>query len=600
MPFSDPTQSPHWLLGLPTVLLVGLSLSLIACGDDSPADSDTACATATCADAASDADLADVPPDAAQDTADAAPDGADATDATQDAIDAPTDAADAADLADVAADTAPDVATDVYPDLFDGPPGPYPAPNSWTPNRGPGVPPVTFLDEDLYAPCTFLDGGAQDIADHHNLVTMYDGYLLMPWAPEWSGGGLTFWDLTDPCAPATIGTGYSQYMRETHSIGFSHIGGAWAVVNGMRGVFDGGIQFWDISDPAAPTAVSNLDFEGFFYPDAYARVTLSVFWQAPYVYVAHADLGVQIVDATYPRHPRHVATYTFDPILRAGQIQAIGNLLVVTAAEGARTALLDISDPDAPQPIPGGDFLATDADGTPRDAYFTNTAGGFVYYARKDSGGGVVIWDIHDPSAPAYSGDVHSADGNGGYVFVHDHYAFTGESHFGAIYDISDHADIHEVARLNLDGDLDTLTPIGHLAVISVDDDATQNEGSAIAPWLTTPDTTAPHVTWSWPDDGATGLALTSRVGLTFNEFVDPRSAFDGSVRLYETGTDPDTTRVRGFVSAQEAIVNFWPAAPLEPGTDYTLEVPAGGITDFSGNAVATPFSMSFRTAGGR
>ena len=57
---------------------------------------------------------------------------------------------------------------------------PYPDPAAWGPNAGPGGPAATFAQDALYQTCTYLDGGPDDITDHHNLVTMFDGYLLMP------------------------------------------------------------------------------------------------------------------------------------------------------------------------------------------------------------------------------------------------------------------------------------------------------------------------------------------------------------------------------------------------------------------------------------
>lgn len=477
-------------------------------------------------------------------------------------------------------------------------PRPYPAPGAWGPNRGPGGPAISFGEEQLFQHCAVLDPGPDDTTRHRNLVTMYDGYLLMPWSPEWGlTGGLTFFDVADPCNPRVVGHGTTDLMRESHSIGFSHIGGRWAVTNHQRRLRFGGVLFWDLADIEHPQVASALELPGYFYPDSYARLALSVFWQAPYVYVAGADNGVWIVDGTDPRDPQFVNQYVFDPILRAGQVQAIGNLLVVTAAEGSRTALLDISDPANPQPIPGGDFEARDEHGEPREAYFTNTANGYVYYARKEGGGGLIVYDIRDPSRPLRAGG-YTSDGNGGYVFVKDQFAFVGESSFAAIYDLSDLGDIREVARLHLEGDLDTVTPIGNVAVLAVDDKPEDDRATVIAPWATEVDATPPRVTWAWPADGATGVALTSRFGLTFNEFVDARSAWEGSVRLYEADTDPALTRVDGHVSAQENIVNFWPARPLRPGTRYVLEVPAGGVVDFNGNAVAEPFALSFTTVG--
>ncbi len=509
------------------------------------------------------------------------------------ADDAPADAAPDARMADAQPPDAGEAA-DAGP-----PPRPYPEPGAWGPNRGPGAPTVTFAPEQLLQNCAWLDGGPGDRTDHHNLATMYDGYLLLPWSPEFGlSGGLTFWDIADPCAPVRVGGGESPAMRETHSIGFSHEGGRWAVTNHLESFVRGGIMFWDVADVEAPTVASTLHLEGFRYPDAYQRVTLSVFWQVPYVYVAGADNGVYVVDASDPRAPRLVTRHSLEPVLRAGQVQAVGNLLIVTAAEGARTVLLDISDPTAPQPIPGGDFLARETpDGPGREAYFTNVEGGYVWYARKEGGGGLIVYDVRDPTRPTWAG-AYRSDGNGGYVFLKEGLAFVGESNFAAIYDVRDLGNIQPVARLGLEGDLDTITPVGNVAVLSVDDKAAPDQGSAIAPWAAAPDTTPPRVTWSFPAEGAADLPPTSALGLTFGEPVDVRSAWEGSVRLYEAGTDPARTRVDGFVSAQENVVNFRPRAPLQPRTRYVLEVPAGGVADFNGNAVAEPFTLTFTTGG--
>jgi hypothetical protein len=506
--------------------------------------------------------------------------------------------ADTATAADAVADA------EVKPGLA---PRPYPPPGAFAAERGPGGPTRTFDEAEFGQHCAYLDGGEGDTSDHHNLVVMYDGYLLMPWAPEFGQGGLTLWDYSDPCAPVVAGYGTSIDMRETHAIGFSSVGGRWAVTDGMRWPRDddeetifplpAGVLFWDMSDISKPEAVARLDLPGVVYPDAYARVSLSVFWQAPYVYVAGADNGVFIVDATDPREPVLVNQIQFDPVLRAGKIDVIGNLLIVSTAEGPRTVLLDISDPANPEPIPGGDFLVKDQDGTPREPYFSNHFNGFVYYARKDAGGGPIIYDIRDPTRPTFVGQFVSP-GAGGYVYVKDDLLFMGESNFAGIYDIADQTAPELLVTYDLEGDLDTAIPIGNTLVLAVDDGAKPNQGTAIVGYASAPDTRPPRVTWAWPADGATGLALTSRLGLAFSEFIAVGSAWEGSVRVYEAGTDPAVTRVDGHISVQEATVNFWPVAPLRPGTRYVLEVPAGGIQDYNKNAIVEPFSMEFTTAG--
>lgn len=497
------------------------------------------------------------------------------------------------DMADIAADMAIDMA-----DM--APPRPYPAPGDWEPWRGPGAPAVEFAEEELYQNCAYIDVGPDDRTHHHNTVTMYDGYLLMPWAPEFGlTGGLTFFDISDPCAPSIVGHQSTDQMRESHTIGFSDMGGRWAVTAHQTNLIHGGVLFWDVSDPTAPQVISSLTLPGYFYPDSYARTVLSTFWQPPYVYVGGADNGVWIVDASDPHDPQFVHQHVFEPILRVGQVQVVGNLLVATAAEGTRAALLDVSDPAAPQAIPGGDFEAVDHDGEAREWYFSTLADGHLYLVRKEGGGGLIVYDIHDPTRPVFAG-AYTSDRNGGYAVIKDGLAFVGESSAAAIYDVSDLSNITEVATMHLEGDLDTVTPIGNLAFPACDDKSEEGKGTAIAPYATQPDTTPPRVTWIWPPDGAANLPTTSRFGLMFNEFIAVKSAWAGSVRLYEDGTDPALTRVDGHLGVQENIVNFWPAAPLKRGTTYRLEVPAGGIADFNRNLIAEPFSATFTTVGAR
>ena len=79
----------------------------------------------------------------------------------------------------------------------------HPEPDAWT-MAGPGGPQTSFQTAELFEGCSSLTGGETDHQEH-NLVSMHNGYLLMPWAPEDGGGGISFYDYTDPCAPIKIG-----------------------------------------------------------------------------------------------------------------------------------------------------------------------------------------------------------------------------------------------------------------------------------------------------------------------------------------------------------------------------------------------------------
>jgi hypothetical protein len=481
----------------------------------------------------------------------------------------------------------------------EGEPG-YPEPGDHPPNTGPGGPAVAFAPEDLYVNCAFIDGGPGDI-DHHNEVVMFDGYLMMPWAPDIGNGGLSFFDISDPCDPQILSSTPHMHMRETHTIGVASIDDRWYAVTAARDFgldLDGGILFWDVTDVAAPEMVAQLNLPGHFFLDAYARVIHSSAWQAPYVYVGGADSGIYIVDASDPASPQLVDTLAFEPTLRVARVDAIGNLLVASQSEGPRTVLLDISVPTAPQPIAGGDFELVDSTGLVREGYFSNVGGGYLYYAIKNGDGGLVVYDVRDPSAPVLAGH-YGTGGNGGYVFAKDGLAFVGESSFASIYDISDLGSITQVAQLQLMGDLDTATPIGNVVVLSVDEDAELDHGSAVAPYAVDVDATPPRVTWVWPADGATELPVSSRVGVTFDEMVDPKSVWRGSVRLYSTGAGGEPEPVEGRFSIQENVVNFTPTTPLDPGTEYTFEIPAGGVADYNGNRIEEPFAITLTTIGG-
>jgi hypothetical protein len=214
-------------------------------------------------------------------------------------------------------------------------------------------------------------------------------------------------------------------------------------------------------------------------------------------------------------------------------------------------------------------------------------------YATKTDGGGLVLYDISDPEAPTLLGDYTAPDGNGGYVFVKEGVAFVGMSHFAEAVDISDPTKPSPIRRFGLTGDLDTIIPIGNMVVVSVDDKAETDHGSAVAPFREAPDTTGPVVTMVHPRDGATAQPITSRIGLTFNEFVDLGSLWEGSFIVREVGT---MNPLAGHYSGQEGIVNFWPASPLSPETTYEVIIPAGGVVDFNGNPTTAEFRSTFTT----
>jgi len=482
--------------------------------------------------------------------------------------------------------------------------------------RGGGGPAVAFNDTDLGEHCAYLPGNLDrnvdeivDI-DHKNLVGTYRGHLVVPWAPEYGRGGLTFWDVSDPCNPSRAGEGRSKYMRETHNISFVTLpegdphAGEWAAVNmgGATAYVDlggHGLQFWDVSDPAAPVVVSELVLDGLFYPDAYELINLAYSWAYPYVYVAGALNGLYVVDATDPTDPQFVSQIDV-PDMRVGSAFAFGDLLLLTGSEQRVHALYDITDPIDPQPVLGGRFESRTGDGTAVEAYHTNLAGNLALFARKEGGGGPIVYDVTDPSNPTLHGEFHIEGHSGGYIFHDEGFLFTGDSNASHIVDYRDPANPELVMQINLgNGDLDTLTPYGNVAIAAVDDPKgyeglDKGQGTAVVPWTEQPDDTPPSIMATRPADGATDVPITQALYVGFDEFVEPSHAISRvGVRLLEAEGEQI---VDAWANAEESRVHLRPKQPLTPGTDYILEVMQGGLQDINGNVVPEATRITFRT----
>jgi hypothetical protein len=108
------------------------------------------------------------------------------------------------------------------------------------------------------------------------------------------------------------------------------------------------------------------------------------------------------------------------------------------------------------------------------------------------------------------------------------------------------------------------------------------------------PDTTPLQVVSVSPASGATNVRHNQSVSVTFNKSVNPGSTYGYNTQLY-AGQDLQTN---GSVtmSADDRTMTFNVGA-LYNGTTYTIELPAGGVTDMSGNGLASTFTSTFTTA---
>jgi hypothetical protein len=109
------------------------------------------------------------------------------------------------------------------------------------------------------------------------------------------------------------------------------------------------------------------------------------------------------------------------------------------------------------------------------------------------------------------------------------------------------------------------------------------------------PDTAPLQVVSVYPPSGATGVRPDVSVSVTFNKSINPYSVSNNAnnALLFAGQTLQDRGSITMSADGRTLTFN---SGTLYPGTDYTVELPAGGIADPSGVALASLFTSTFTT----
>jgi DNA-binding beta-propeller fold protein YncE len=442
---------------------------------------------------------------------------------------------------------------------------------------GPGLGNRSWSDSQVFTPVGFIES-----PEGHGNVTMVQGYLMTIYSSDGGGnatnGGIEFWDVSDPTAPRRV----AQYddadthgLREAHGFSLAWYGARLLLAaQGVRG-----IQLWDVTNPQAISLVSDLDLPGIDRGD-YSGDWWT-FWQAPYLYVAGVDRGLYVVDASDPAAPVVAAQVPTGDIggVSPAQVFALGNLAVVMQTQGSDFASLDISIPDQPR-------LLTAFRG--RSGYSHLFAGDGKVLTSGNVPPRAHFFQVSPTGAFTYLDTAGFYFDSGGYGSYQDGVFHSGFSDDYRKFTISPAADVGSGSSGRADRDEDFATVLGNL-VFAGDD---HGVGTALIPHQRDPDTRPPVVEWMHPPAGATGVALTSRVGLSFSDHVDAASLDETTIRLEDDAGNP----VPALRSAQMGLVNLAPLAPL--GLLRTYTVIAEGVRDVAGNP-SPAFTATFTTGDG-
>ncbi len=444
---------------------------------------------------------------------------------------------------------------------------------------GPGIEQRQYSEEELFTPLGRFASSKPGYRGHAS-VGMFHGYLVGLEARD-SGlgdGAIAFFDISDPANPKRVATHEDENTKilyEGHNYGYTTVEGKDIVCM----VAQKGIQLWDWTDIQTPKHISSLDLAQ-LTKGAYVNTAWWTALQFPYVYVGATNAGVYIIDVSDLEHPKFIKRLSADQVggFKVGSLYACGNLLVCNSFDGPGISLLDISQPTDPK------ILKVIKQNFGYSGLFN---GGFFYGISEIP----LIWDLRDPSTASkvshYEGP--KLGSKGGYGVIQDNYLHMGVSDGYAKVDISDPTKPHLVDNLTMNikrQDFDGAHVIGNLVAMTCD----HGTGSYLVPHQKEPDQKAPEVNYINPANGATAVALTSRIGMTFTDEIDHSQLTGATVR--ELGGNA----VKGHWSLHNAILNFSPAQPLRPGCTYQVELPKGIIRDYAGNGMAETYQATFST----
>ncbi|MBI4818438.1 MAG: Ig-like domain-containing protein [Deltaproteobacteria bacterium] len=442
---------------------------------------------------------------------------------------------------------------------------------------GPGLGNLAYDPSEVMKPIGFIES-----PHGHGNVAMVQGYLMAIYSSDGGGsttdGGIEFWDVSDPTRPVRVvqrDDAATHGLREAH--GFSL---AWyddRLLLAAQGIV--GVQIWDVTDPQAIEQLSYVPLPGIGEGDYSGDWWL--FWQAPYVYVAGVDEGLYVLDASDPRAPALAARVQTGELggVSPAQTFALGNLLVVAESQGRGLASLDISIPDQPR-------LLQQVSGS--SGYSHLFGGPGLVMTSGNVPPRATFFDVSPAGAFSRRASVGFYLNSGGYGSYQDGYFHSGFSDRYVKFRVEPPEVSGEASSGRADRDEDFATVLGNLVVAGND----HGTGTAIYPHQAQPDTAPPIVEWMHPPSGATNVALTSRVGLSFSDHIDAGSLGPTTVWLEDSsGAVIPTKR-----SAQLGLVNLAPEVELP--LNATIKIVASGVLDVAGNP-SPRFEGTFTTGDG-
>lgn len=418
---------------------------------------------------------------------------------------------------------------------------------------------------------------------HMNQPSVFNGYAVL------AGNAIhEVWDISDPYNPAFRAEMISQYSAgeaESHQVTYGRdaSGNYYLATTSGRG-----IDIWNVNDIQAPLYMKALQLPGINYGDV-ANAVWGLSWQGDFLYVGATSNGIYVIDVRDVLGADVVATVSVTDLggVLAGPLFAMGNLLVVTTPKGnAGVATVDISNPLQP--------IVMDFEHFSPKSYIGGFYGKYATLITP-------LRLIDATSDPADIQLVHSSEvPKSEYVSFGEEYLFLGGLRGGTQgvykYDLADPLDPTIVGRVqgrDSRWDDQFSCPVGNLLIICDDQRVDGNYvGGVIGVHAEHKDTIGPKVMFSQPEHGAINQPLQTKIGFSFSDWIEFASVDESSFIFRELDGEP----ISGSWGCTYTTLNFTPSEPLKALTVYEVILPAGGITDLSGNPIPETFYFSFTT----
>ena len=420
---------------------------------------------------------------------------------------------------------------------------------------------------------------------HMNQPSVFNGYVILAGNAEHE-----VWDISNPYSPAMRAEMISAHKNgeaESHQVTYGKdLNGRYylATISGR------GIDIWDVTNTLSPTYVNAIVVDGVNYGDV-DNAIWGLSWQGNFLFVGATNQGLIVFDVSDVNNPTIISRLSLSQLggVYAGPLFAVGNLLTITTPkEYAGIATVDISNPQNP--------ILLDSRTFSEKSYIGNFYGKNAYLINPFR-----TFDVtSDPSAIELISSITNPRAE--YMSFAEQKLFLGGMRGGTQgiykYDISNQNQLQLETRIpgrSASFDDQFSVPIGNMLVMADDQFVNNTYVSAVmAVHGTQPDNNGLSVLYYNPDRNLDNVPTTSRIGISFDDWVELTSVDSNSFQVF----DDSGNQVSGRWGLNYTTLNFSPAQPLKVGTSYTVFLPQGGITDLSGNGLKADFELSFRTEG--